>query len=276
MLITKENGSLQTSVYRKATNPDVYMNWKSYAPKSWKVATLKSLVTRPFMISSTEASLDKELVHLKKIFAAVNQYPEKLIERIINNEKEIYRSNSDNEQDNQDNDHGKEEEEAKEETITLNLPYAGTQGENIMSKFKKDISNSLGKNGNSIKIRVVYRAKRLSSKFTVKDKIDLKHLHNVVYHTKCPNKKCKSEYVGQTKCRVGKRTIEHNRTDKKSHVLKHSKRTKHRRIWLNNVKILGQGYQSDFKRKISESLFIRTLKPDLNVQKDAYKLSLFQ
>ena len=276
VLITKENGSLQTSVYRKATNTDVYMNWKSHAPKSWKVATLKSLVKRAFMISSTEASLDKELVHLKKIFAAVNQYPEKLIERIINNEKEIYRSNSDNEQDNQDNDHGKEEEEAKEETITLNLPYAGTQGENIMSKFKKDISNSLGKNGNSIKIRVVYRAKRLSSKFTVKDKIDLKHLHNVVYHTKCPNKKCKSEYVGQTKCRVGKRTIEHNRTDKKSHVLKHSKRTKHRRIWLNNVKILGQGYQSDFKRKISESLFIRTLKPDLNVQKDAYKLSLFQ
>ena len=28
-------------------------------------------------------------------------------------------------------------------------------------------------------------------------------------------------------------------------------------------KILGQGYQSDFKRKISEALFIRTMAPDL-------------
>ena len=134
----------------------------------------------------------------------------------------------------------------------------------------------MGKNGNSIKIRIVYKAKRLSSKFVVKDKTQLKHLHNVVYHAKCPNKKCKSRYIGQTKCRVGKRTIEHNRTDKKSHVLKHSKKSRHRRIWLNDVEILGQGYQNDFKRKISESLFIRTLKPDLNVQKEAYKLSLFQ
>ena len=230
------------------------------------------------MVSSTEVALDGELVHLKKIFASVNQYPEKLIERIISNEKEIHSCNTTKEQNNQHNNQDTEEEkeEPKKETITLNLPYAGDQGENIMRKLKKDISNSVRKNGNSIEIRIVYNAKRLSSKFAVKDKTRLKHLHNVVYHTKCPNKKCKSRYIGQTKCRVGKRTIEHNRTDKNSHVLKHSKKSKHRRIWLDDVEILGQGYQSDFKRKISESLFIRTLKPDLNVQKDAFKLSLFQ
>ena len=145
VLITNKNGSLQTSVYRKSTNTDVYMNWNSYAPKSWKVATLKSLVKRAFMVSSTEVALDGELVHLKKIFAAVNQYPEKLIERIISNEKEIHRRNNANEQDDQDNNQDTEEEEPKKETITLNLPYAGDQGENIMRKFKKDISNSMGK-----------------------------------------------------------------------------------------------------------------------------------
>ena len=32
---------------------------------------------------------------------------------------------------------------------------------------------------------------------------------------------------------------------------------------------------SDFKRKISESLFIKQLKPDLNKQKDAFKLKLY-
>ena len=66
VLVTNENGSIQTSVYRKATNTDVYMNWNSYAPKTWKVATLKSLVKRAFMVSLTEVTLDKELVHLKK------------------------------------------------------------------------------------------------------------------------------------------------------------------------------------------------------------------
>ena len=33
--------------------------------------------------------------------------------------------------------------------------------------------------------------------------------------------------------------------------------------------------RSDFKRKISESLFIKQLKPDLNKQKDAFKLTLY-
>ena len=98
------------------------------------------------MVSSTEVALDGELVHLKKIFAAVNQYPEKLIERIISNEKEIHSRNTTKEQNNQHNNQDtEEEEEPKKETITLNLPYAGDQGENIMRKLKKDISNSVQK-----------------------------------------------------------------------------------------------------------------------------------
>ena len=74
---------------------------------------------------------------------------------------------------------------------------------------------------------------------------------------------------------MGKRAIQHNRTDKNSHLLKHAKSTSHRRVWLKDFKILGSGFGSNFKRRISESLFIKELKPDLNVQKDAYKLSLF-
>ena len=72
-----------------------------------------------------------------------------------------------------------------------------------------------------------------------------------------------------------KRTLDHNSRDKASHVLAHSKKTKHRRVYMENLKILGRGYKSDFKRKISESLFIKELKPDLNKQKDAFKLKLF-
>ena len=35
------------------------------------------------------------------------------------------------------------------------------------------------------------------------------------------------------------------------------------------------GYKSDFRKKISEALHIKELKPDLNVQKDAYRLKVF-
>ena len=100
------------------------------------------------------------------------------------------------------------------------------------------------------------------------------HLHNVVYHAKCPNKKCKFEYTGETQCRIQKRVIQHNKKDKKSHLLIHANETKHRRVWMNDFKIIGSGYSSKYKRKISESLFIKKLKPDLNVQKESLKLSL--
>ena len=72
-----------------------------------------------------------------------------------------------------------------------------------------------------------------------------------------------------------KRTLQHNSKDNASHVLQHSKHTKHRRVTLDNVEILEKNYRSDFKRRVSEALFIKELKPDLNKQKDAFKLKLF-
>ena len=81
--------------------------------------------------------------------------------------------------------------------------------------------------------------------------------------------------LGQTKCQIIKRTLQHNSKNNASHVLIHSKATKHHRVSMENVKILGRRYKSYFKRRISESLFIKQLKPDLNKQKYAFKLKLY-
>ena len=72
-----------------------------------------------------------------------------------------------------------------------------------------------------------------------------------------------------------KRVGQHHGKDKSSHIFKHSQRTKHKKVDLKDFKILGKGYRTDFTRKISEALYIRTLKPDLNVKKESYKLLLF-
>ena len=144
--------------------------------------------------------------------------------------------------------------------------------------MKKNVSNVIAAmpTGNkNKKLRVIYKSKKLSSKFTIKDKSKLKHMHNIVYHGKCQDKSCSSHYGGQAKCRVEKRVIQHNRTDIDSHLLIHTNEMGHERVWLEDVTVLGSGYSSDFKRKISESLFINELKPDLNVQKTSFKLSLF-
>ena len=222
------------------------------------------------MVSSTQSAMEKEITHVKKVFIEYNDYPKKLVENIVENE---LKSNAEQKVVQQ------KKEEKNDETssvsVTLSLPYAGIKGEQIMKKMKKSIENIRRNSNEERTVRIVYTAKKLGTKFTVKDKTPKEHLHNVVYYTKCPNKKCKSDYTGETRCRIQKRTIQHNRTDKKSHLLIHAKKTKHRRVWMKDVKIIGRGYNSNFKRKISEALFIKKLKPDLNVQKEALKLSLY-
>ena len=46
-------------------------------------------------------------------------------------------------------------------------------------------------------------------------------------------------------------------TDKNSHLLKHAHEKAHIHVWENGFKILGNNYQSNIRRKISESLYIR-------------------
>ena len=58
VLVTRKlDGSMETSVCRKPTHTDVYLNWNACAPSTWKTATVKSLVKRALSISSAEAIL---------------------------------------------------------------------------------------------------------------------------------------------------------------------------------------------------------------------------
>ena len=60
MLCRKDN-KLVCSVYRKSTNNDIYMNWHPFAPKAWKTGTLKILIKRAILISSTEQLLKESV-----------------------------------------------------------------------------------------------------------------------------------------------------------------------------------------------------------------------
>ena len=277
-VLVKRTGrdDIETSVYRKATNTDIYMNWKSHAPSTWKIATLKSLIKRAFLVSSTTTSLDSELDHIKKVFSELNDYPPKLVVEIIKNERryqqeQLRQATSTDEAPSYE----QSSDEEKPVTMTLNLPYAGDKGEKLVSKVQKYIANTVNKAKKKVSVNAVYKATRLGSKFNIKDKINFEHQHNVVYHAECPNRKCTSHYTGQTKCRIQKRSSQHHGKDKKSHLVKHAQGTKHKRVSLKDFKIIGKGYRTNFTRVISESLLIKKLKPDLNVQKDSYKLSLF-
>ena len=119
--------------------------------------------------------------------------------------------------------------------------------------MKKHIRKTLPENVQAI---VTYQSKKLSTKFKVKDKTEFYHQSNLVYYGKCPNQTCTEDYIGETDRRIKERIIDHNKRDKNSHILKHSREEGHTYVWDKDFKVLGKNYCSAFKRKISEALFI--------------------
>ena len=77
------DGGFTTSVYRKKTNSNIYINWNSHAPRTWKIGTLHGLLQRAFTICSNNSEVEKEIDFLKKIFSKTNGYPTKVIESIV-------------------------------------------------------------------------------------------------------------------------------------------------------------------------------------------------
>ena len=275
------SGRLTTTVYRKPTSTNIYINWNSYAPKNWKTETLRNMARRAALICSNEELLNEEFRYLSKVFTEINDYPPRLVENIIlsvkdEHEREKTKQTADTENVANDTNEAEQRtsssitENKDSEVIALCVPYAGRKGEALMKKLKRDLKQSLPDN---VKAQITYKATKLQTKFQVKDEIQFENQHNITYLATC--RKCGQRYIGETKCRCKNRVMQHNKRDKNSLLLKHAKSTKHRRVWLPDFKIIGKGYKTDFKRKISESLHIKRHKPEINIQKDAYKLKLF-
>ena len=141
------------------------------------------------------------------------------------------------------------------------VPYSGNQGHKLLSKMKKQLKKTLPEDVNTM---ISYKRIKRSTKFPVKYKTDFQHKNNVVYPSKCRSEGCYENYIGETNRRIVERIQDHNDRDKNSHLLKHAREKGHTHVWENDFKILGNNCQSNIKRKISESLFIRQLKPTLN------------
>ena len=99
---------------------------------------------------------------------------------------------------------------------------------------------------------------------------------NTIYYGKCPAESCVDDYIGETARRVNERIIDLTGSDTNSHLLKHSIECGHKPLEAVDYKIIGAGYRNNtMKRKLSEALFIKELKPTLNKQEKSLLLKLF-
>lgn len=271
MITRQEDGTVQTGVYRKPTNSNVYIHWDSYAPEQWKVGTLLGMIRRAYDICSNEQELIKELDHLKEVFTNINGYPKCLVERILKKVK-AEKNTEVTETSSQETTETIEEETPNEQILMLKVPYAGEKGEGLIRRLKTSFKHNLPGN---IKCRIVQTGTKISKNFNVKDKVDGKHLSNFIYKHVCGNKKCTDSYIGETARRRIIRTEEHGGKDKESWIYKHSSQMKHPKAKDRNFEILATNYADRRKRKLAEALFIRDERTSLNKQKDSYQLKLF-
>ena len=54
VLLIRNGNFTETKVYRKQTNNNIYLNWNSFAPNTWKRSTLRTLIKRAYLNCSSE------------------------------------------------------------------------------------------------------------------------------------------------------------------------------------------------------------------------------
>ena len=81
-LIQLSNDGFTSTVFRKATNTDVILNYSSVAPMKWKTGLIKCMVHRAHNVCSNQVLLRREIDHLRQMFFK-NGYPRKLFDQIL-------------------------------------------------------------------------------------------------------------------------------------------------------------------------------------------------
>ena len=154
---TREDRGFDTDIHRKKTDTNVYIHWNAFAPKAWKVGTLKGLIRRAFTLCSNENARNKEIAFLKKVFRGINGYPSRVVTSTV---REVQRKFEEEIAPQVDDSSVEphpdvsevqpevdlaptlpEEEPASKPFITL--PYKGKEGEAIVRKFRTALNQAL-------------------------------------------------------------------------------------------------------------------------------------
>ena len=80
LLEHEEDGSISTTVYRKPTHTDRYLDFSSHHPLAHKIAVVKTLHGRAEAISSSVVHKDSEIRHVRQALGT-NGYPRGVVER---------------------------------------------------------------------------------------------------------------------------------------------------------------------------------------------------
>ena len=214
LLKRQEDRCIETSVYRKPRNNNIYIHWNAYGPQQWKTGTLSGILRRAYEICSTEENLATELKFIHDVFTRINGYPKYVVDSIFKKFENKHRAASPTPPPSESSPGNPPDDEQKEgPTLILKVPFRGEKGQALL----KSLNNTLKKTVPKTEYRIVHSGSKVSNYFSVKDKTDPKHRSGFIYKHDCQNKKCDEDYIGETARRAEIRlTDEHGGKDKNS------------------------------------------------------------
>ena len=163
-----------TSVYRKPTHMDRYLDFNSNHPKSAKHAVVRALTDRAKNVCSSPELLAEEMDHLGKVLK-YNNYPKWMIDQHGRNSSE--RRLIDLETGNE-----------VKKSVFISAPYFPGLSESFKQLFKYTPVQVCFKGQNTIKLMLMHP----------KDKVDPSLKKDIVYQWLCTKPNCKSSYNGET------------------------------------------------------------------------------
>ena len=242
VLVTpREDGSLDTTVYRKPTHTDLYLQWDSNHTLTSKYGVVSTLHHRAQQICSSPELLQQEEKHLHQALTNC-KYPEWALNSAkVRSKARKTRTKSKNTNNNNSNQSQK--------------PY-------MVVPYHKGVSESLKKTCNKHGIQVYFKGGRTIKSLLMapKDQDPILKKSEVIYRFKYGRVDCDEEYIGESSRTIAERFKEHQMAP--SPIFDHSNISGHQ-VTIDNFNIVGREDQN-LSRTIKEALYIRVNNPSLN------------
>jgi hypothetical protein len=230
-----DNGTTDTSVYRKPTHTDQYLSFKSNHPLEHKRSVVRTLLRRADKLVSRLEDKVEEEQHVK-IALLQNAYP---IWSMSIPEKKPRKENT----------------QYREKTgfqVPIGIPYIKETSEHLIRIFRKYGITSYHKPMNTLRSMLV----------NPKDPVPEEKQCGIIYKFEC--KECHSTYIGETARAFKTRAKEHCSIKRSTPtaIAEHAINSRHR-AEPSDFKILVKETSTQ-KRKIREALKIKIERPALN------------
>ena len=247
------DSTLSTTVYRKPTHTDQYLQWNSHHHLSAKFSVVHNLSHRAFTVCSKPELLQKEKDHLRKALTKCN-YIKWALDKV---EKRLNKSTR----------------QATDGGTTGAQPATNeaTNKGHIVIPYTQGLCESIKKIWGRCGIQTHFKGGRIIKSLLVspKDKDPMVNQSGAIYWYQCGDLTCDDEYIGETSRTFGERYKEHLKAPSAIHH--HSSQTGHPTSH-NDFQIIGrEGH--NLARNIKESIYIRVNNPTLNNNIGKFNLS---